>query len=171
MTFFRYCVPRPDRGHLRRSSCALLLLAAAAVNVSAGASPQFSTSFEVGDPKPESSASEPLQIAAGVGPEAPYAAKAGMGYSGLRALHYQAAGSGGRVQLFPVDIPVQSDTTLSWMVLPEIADGNVFASVGVSLDLVFDDGRRLSTLPARDQHGVRVNAVAQAESNTLYPQQ
>lgn len=174
MTFFRYCLPRPDRGHLCRlqvRSCALLLLAAAAINVSAAATPQFSTSFEVGDPKPESSASEQLQIAAGAGPEAPYAGKAGMGYSGLRALRYQAAGSGGRMQLFPVDIPVQSDTTLSWMVLPEIADGDVFASVGVSLDLVFDDGRRLSVSPARDQHGVRVNAAAQAESDTLYPQQ
>ncbi|HYM85107.1 MAG TPA: glycoside hydrolase family 92 protein, partial [Pseudoxanthomonas sp.] len=153
MTFFRCYVPRPDLGRSRRLQprfFALLLLTA--INISAVASPQFSTSFEANDPESESSASEQLQVAAGVGPEAPYAAKAEMGYSGLRALRYQATGSGGRMQLFPVDIPVQSDTTLSWMVLPEIVDGNVLASVGVSLDLVFDDGRRLSTLSARDQH-------------------
>ena len=173
MTFFRCYVHKPEPGclrGLRMWPCALLLLTAA-INVSAEVPPRFSSSFEANDPVPASGAPGQVQVAVGAGPEAPYAAKARMGYSGLRALRYQADGAGGRTQLFAVDIPVQGDTVLSWMVLPEIVGNNVLASTGVSLDLVFDDGRRLSTLPARDQQGVRVGAVAQADSNTLYPQQ
>src|SRR5690606_7781746 len=54
---------------------------------------------------------------------------------------------------------------------PEIVDGDPVASTGVSLDLVFDDGRRLSQLDARDHHGAGIGAAAQAASKTLYPQQ
>lgn len=94
-----------------------------------------------------------------------------MGYSGLRALQYAASGGGGRQTLFNIDIPVQRDTSLSWLVMPEIVDGDALASTGVALDLVFDDGRRLSELSAHDQHGAGVSAAAQGASNTLYPQQ
>src|SRR5690606_31905407 len=68
-------------------------------------------------------------------------------------------------------VPVRENTTLSWLVLPEIVDGDTVASTGVALDLVFDDGSRLSQLDARDQHGAGIGAAAQAASKTLYPQQ
>ena len=55
--------------------------------------------------------------------------------------------------------------------LPEIVDGDIDSSTGVALDLVLDDGRRISTLDLRDNHGVRLDAAAQAQSKTLYPQQ
>ncbi|MBP6799346.1 MAG: GH92 family glycosyl hydrolase, partial [Luteimonas sp.] len=80
-------------------------------------------------------------------------------------------GRGGRARLFEVDIAVRDDTVLSWLVLPEIVDGATEASTGVSLDLVLDDGRRLSQLGLRDQHGAGLGAKAQAASKTLYPQQ
>ncbi|MDH5825006.1 GH92 family glycosyl hydrolase [Luteimonas sp. RD2P54] len=92
-----------------------------------------------------------------------------MGYSGPAALRYE--GPSGRTRLFEVDIPVEADTRLAWMVLPEIVDGDTVASTGVSLDLVFDDGSRLSDAGARDQHGAPLGARGQAGSKTLYPQQ
>ena len=132
---------------------------------------KFSSSFEADEPMPANLAGGGLRIEPGAGPERPYTAKPKAGYTGLRALRYQAEGSGGRMQLFPVDIAIDADTTLSWKVLPEIVDDDTVASTGVSLDLVLDDGSRLSGLGMVDHHGVRVGAAAQAESQTLYPQQ
>lgn len=131
---------------------------------------RFATSFEGGEPQPVAQAAG-WQLQVGGGPRAPYAAKAGMGYSGQHALRYRVEGEGGRRPLFALDLPVEADTALSWMVLPELVDDDPEASTGTSLDLVFDDGQRLSSLDVRDQHGVRLGAAAQAASKTLYPQQ
>ena len=157
------------RARLVRSTLACVLLAAG--NAAAAADAGFATSFEPGQPVPATGADGALRIAVGDGPQAPYAAKPRTGYDGLHALRWQAGGEGGRTRLAEVDLPVQDDTTLSWLVLPEIVDGDTVTSTGVSLDLVFDDGTRLSQLDARDQHGARVGAAAQAASKTLYPQQ
>jgi predicted alpha-1,2-mannosidase len=132
--------------------------------------PGFASSFESGDHEPAMEAIGALAVRVGNGPEAPYAARAGAGYSGLRALRYEAAAPG-RQRLFDVDIAVEPDTELSWLVLPEIVDGDTDASTWVSLDLLFDDGSRLSARDARDQHGVQVGADAQGASKSLYPQQ
>jgi len=157
------------RGIALHVSSAMLLLAAA---TSAGAADaRFATSFESIDPVPATLSAEGVKVELGSGPERPYTAKPKTGYSGLRALRYSAGGSGGRLQLFPVDIEVKQDTTLSWMVLPEIVDGDTAASTGVSLDLVLDDGQRVSATALVDNHGVRLGAAAQAQSKTLYPQQ
>ena len=157
---------------LYRRPIALLVLCAAAAGAAHAGEADFTTSFEGGDPRPAAiDASGGVQVETGNGPAAPYAAKKGVGYSGLHALRYRTERTGGRQRLFEVDIPVQADTTLSWLVLPEIVEGDVAASTGVSLDLLFDDGQRLSQLEAPDQHGVRVGAAAQAASKTLYPQQ
>lgn len=154
---------------VRPRRCALLLVLCAVCAPVQASEPAFATSFEPGEPTPEAAA-QAMALEIGSGPEAPYAAKPRSGYSGLHALRYRAQ-DGGRRHMFAVDIPVQADTTFSWLVLPEIVAGDATASTGVSLDLVFDDGRRLSGLDARDQHGVRIGAAAQAASKTLYPQQ
>lgn len=155
-----------------RLSIIATLCASAFASASAGAAEAaFSTSFEAGQPLPAAAAASGVRVEAGAGPERPYTAKPRAGYSGARALRYQADGSGGRLQLFAVDIAIRADTQLSWMVLPEIVDGDTVTSTGVSLDLVLDDGRRVSSTALRDQHGVRLGAAAQAESKTLYPQQ
>nr|WP_240600028.1 GH92 family glycosyl hydrolase [Lysobacter silvestris] len=133
---------------------------------------RFASSFESGDPRPQlKTGSDSVSLAIGDGPTAPYAAKARTGYSGLHALRYQGQGAGGRTRLFDVDIAIDADTVLSWLVLPEIVDGNTVASTGIGIDLVFDDGRRLSQMRALDQHGAGIDAKSQAASKTLYPQQ
>jgi len=157
---------RKRRGTLFSFAASLLLASGAA-----GASDaRFATSFEPGEPVPVVPAGSDLRLSLGNGPEQPYAAKKAMGYSGKRALRYRGDAAG-RVHLFQVDIGIDKDTTLSWMVLPEIVGGDTSTSTGVSLDLVFEDGRRLSETGARDQHGAPVGAAGQAESKTLYPQQ
>ena len=147
---------------------AVLLLSAPAAASASDA--RFATSFEPGEALPAVAADAALHVSQGNGPERPYAAKRGMGYSGAHAMRYRSD-TAGRVRLFAVDIGIDKDTTLSWMVMPEIVEGNSSSSTGVSLDLVFDDGRRLSETGARDQHGALVGAAGQADSKTLYPQQ
>jgi predicted alpha-1,2-mannosidase len=153
-------------------SCAMLLLAGPDAHA---VDQRFSTSFETADTLPAIPAAGGVHVEPGNGPAHPYTAKANAGYSGARALRYSVGrgdkGGGGRLQLFPVDIAIGADTTLSWMVLPEIVDGDTSSSTGVSLDLVLDDGRRISGTSLVDNHGVRLGAAAQAQSKTLYPQQ
>lgn len=129
------------------------------------------TSFEPGQLAPRVEGGQALSVQVGNGPQAPYAAKAKAGYSGLHALHYTGNGGQARHQLFDTDVSIDADTTLSWLVLPEIVDGDTVASTYVSLDLLLDDGSRLTASAARDQHGVAVGAQAQGDSKTLYPQQ
>lgn len=158
--------PRPARP--------ALLPLALAVACASLALPAFGqgvqTSFEPGEPAP-AVGEQSLQVAIGNGPRAPYAAKAGVGYSGLRALHYASPGGTLQRRLFDTDVAIEADTTLSWLVLPEIVGNDTVASTYVSLDLVLDDGSRVSASAARDQHGVALGAAAQGESKTLYPQQ
>lgn len=129
----------------------------------------FATSFEDGEPVPAAVAGLILDI--GDGPAAPYTAKPSSGYSGRRALHYASQDRGARQRLYAVDVVIGTDTTLSWRVLPESVGSDTIASTYVSLDLLLDDGSRLSTLDLHDQHGVALGAQAQGNSKTLYPQQ
>ncbi|MBS7455796.1 GH92 family glycosyl hydrolase [Coralloluteibacterium stylophorae] len=145
-----------------RLALALLLVAPAAPGAEA-----FRTSFEPGEAVPAGDGAGPALVVGG-GPADPYAARAGVGYSGLHALRYRGTGTR---RLFETDLRIDADTTLSWLVLPEIVDGDTVASTYVSLDAVLDDGRRISDLPVRDQHGVAPGAAAQGDSKTLYPQQ
>ncbi|MBS0199422.1 MAG: GH92 family glycosyl hydrolase [Proteobacteria bacterium] len=159
---------------MRARTLSVFILAALSVHASAQSrpAPAFASSFEANEPQPQlKTTTGDIALAIDDGPEAPYNAKTKAGYSGLHALRYQGHGAGGRAQLFAVDIPVDANTTLSWLVLPEIVDGNTVASTGIGIDLVFDDGRRLSQLGVRDQHGADITAAEQAASKTLYPQQ
>jgi len=153
--------------HTIASTVALLLAASA----TQAAQAHFSTSFEAGQPAPVALSGEGVKVVLGSGPERPYAAKKNAAYTGAQALHYRAEGKGGRLQLWAVDIEVKPETALSWMVLPEIVDGDIDTSTNVSLDLVLDDGSRVSSRDLRDHHGVRLGAAAQGQSKTLYPQQ
>jgi hypothetical protein len=171
MKHFRRRVRMPGSLHLRawaaRATAAALLFTGC--TASAGDN-RFFTSFESGESMPMSMAGDGVRVDLGSGPKHPYTAAPEMGYTGTRALRYRAGG-GGRLRLYSVDILIDDDTTLTWMVLPEIVEGDTNASTGVSLDLVLDDGRRLSDTAIRDNHGARLGATAQAQSKTLYPQQ
>jgi len=108
------------------------------------------------------------------GPRSSPTAKPRVGFTGLRTLAYAgthvAEERGYSVnKVFRVNIPVGPATELSYLVFPELTGGDLsYRSTYVALDLAFTDGTYLSELGAVDQHGVRVDAVSQGESKTLY---
>lgn len=154
----------------RRALLPLALALACATTAMPVLAQGLQTSFEPGEPAPTPAAGG-LQVSIGDGPAAPYAAKRNAGYSGLHALRYSSNGGSARRELFRTDLPIEAETTLSWLVLPEIVGKDTVASTYVSLDLLLDDGSRVSSSAARDQHGVAIGARAQGASKTLYPQQ
>ncbi|HEY0335662.1 MAG TPA: GH92 family glycosyl hydrolase [Stenotrophomonas sp.] len=131
----------------------------------------FQSSFEAGQAQPAAQPAPPIQLQVGDGPPAPYAAKPKAGYSGAKALHYVARNGAATVRLFDVDQVIGADTTLTWLVLPEIVGEDTVSSTYVSLDLRLQDGSRVSATAAVDQHGIGLGAQAQGDSRTLYPQQ
>ncbi|GAB3448503.1 GH92 family glycosyl hydrolase [Actinophytocola sediminis] len=113
----------------------------------------------------------------GAGPTAPYTAKPGVGFTGVRALRYQG-GHPGRGQasvvnkLFLVDLLVSRDTVLEYVILPELLGEDLrYPSTYVAVDLAFDDGSRLSELGLTDQLGFPLTARGQGESKALAPHQ
>ena len=155
----------------RRLSWALLLALPLA---HAGPENAFFSSFEQGQPAPRaSSGTFAVDVAGGPGKNVVLTAKPGVGFTGLHSLHYR--GQGGQRQeapLFDVNLPVGEHTQLSYLVFP-VTEGDDLAnpSTYTAVDLVFDDGSRLSAGGARDQHRIAANARAQGEGRTLYPNQ
>lgn len=136
----------------------------------------FLRSFEAGEAAPlaaPANASFAIDVAAGPAREAVLTAKPGVGFSGLRALHYRGSAAGHQeAVVFDTDLPVTADTQLSYLLFPR-SNGDDLRNPAtyVALDLVFDDGSRLSTRGARDQHRIAATARAQGEGRTLYPDQ
>ncbi|WP_084467252.1 GH92 family glycosyl hydrolase [Actinokineospora inagensis] len=141
---------------------------------------EFRTSFEAADPvptwidAPESGTTATdvtLRTRVGTGPANAPAAKAGVGFTGLRALRYEgeAAAPGVAVnRLFWSDQVVDADAELSYVVFPEFTDLR-YASTFVAVDLVFTDGTRLSALDARDHLGYPI--AAREQGRALFPDQ
>ncbi|MFI7599216.1 GH92 family glycosyl hydrolase [Actinoplanes sp. NPDC049681] len=119
----------------------------------------------------------PMQSRIGNGPASSPTAKAGVGYTGLKA--FQIAGrhtAEGHAysynKVFDVDVAVTADTELSYLVLPEFnRDDLSNPATYTAVDLAFTDGTYLSDLHAVDQHGVVLSPAAQGASKTLYTAQ
>ncbi|MGA5304970.1 GH92 family glycosyl hydrolase [Nucisporomicrobium flavum] len=119
----------------------------------------------------------PMQSRPGNGPASSPTAKAGVGYTGLKAFQiagrHTAEGRGYSYnKVFDVDVAVTADTELSYLVLPEFNREDLSnPATYTSVDLAFTDGTYLSDLKAVDQHGVVVSPAAQGASKTLYTAQ
>lgn len=128
-----------------------------------------------GDPTPP----PPTDMRAHVsdGPLTGHTMRPEVGWTGVRSLRY----SGGQTsegrgyaynKVFDVDIPVQADTELSYMVFPEFTDNDMnYPSTHVAVDLAFEDGTYLSELEASDHHGFGLDPQHQGSSNSLWPDQ
>ncbi|MET1024848.1 MAG: hypothetical protein ABWX87_11145, partial [Pseudoxanthomonas sp.] len=90
--------PRLMRGALSLA-VALVLGAPGLANAA-----DFTTSFESGQPQAGAGADD-IALRVGTGPAEPYAAKPNAGYSGVKALRFDAR-TGGRSKLFDVDVTV-----------------------------------------------------------------
>lgn len=163
---------------VRASRRKLAILGLALVSTVAWASQDkpFFSSFEAGQPIPATNpAQASFHIAVGGGPSAhdAYSAKPGVGFSGLHSLRYQGtAGGQQEAKLFDVDMPVHADTQLSYLLFPCIAHNDLAdPSTYVAVDLIFDDGTRLSQTRAVDQYRVSANAHALGASRTIYVNQ
>ena len=136
----------------------------------------FESSFEAAQPAPQRpTAGQAFAAEVGAGPDqaAALTAKPGAGFSGLHSLHYAGSADGQQQQrLFEVDLPVSATTQLSYVIFPQrLGDDLRNPSNYVAVDLVFDDGSRLSTRGALDQHRIPASARGQGEGRTLYPDQ
>lgn len=141
---------------------------------------EFATSFEDGEPQPATTkpdlndgADGALAIEVGAGPRNSPTSKPAAGFTGRRALHYGGRATSVRVQaaheLYSgLAIPVRADTRLSYLVHPELDDQHAYLAGSVALDLLFDDGTRLSALGARDQYGCDASAAGQSRAKILY---
>jgi predicted alpha-1,2-mannosidase len=87
-----------------------------------------------------------------------------------------------RREIAVVDLEIGPGDRLGYAVRPDLGDlrstGNPrawqdrgYASTGIAVDLVFDDGSRLSDHGLTDQHGVATTADAQGASRMLLPDQ
>jgi predicted alpha-1,2-mannosidase len=140
------------------------------------ANQRFDSSFEPGDPALATQAAGGLDVSLVGGPpaEAVLTAKANVGFTGTHSLRYagNSTGSPNSAKLFAADIKVGEGTTLSWLVFPRSNKDDLANPANyVSVDLVFDDGSRLSAKAARDQHGIPATAKGQGEGRVLYPDQ
>jgi predicted alpha-1,2-mannosidase len=103
--------------------------------------------------------------------------KANAGWTGLHALHFAGGHVGdGRAysynKVLAVDIPVRRSTRLSYMLFPQLTDGDLqYPSTYSAVDLAFSDGTYLSQLKAQDQQFARVSPQGQGASKTLYADQ
>ena len=133
-------------------------------------------SFEPAEPAPLASPPDArfsVTVSGGPSQAAALTAKPGVGFSGLHALHYRGnAGGQQQVALYAVNLPVHADTQLSYLLFPVSNAGDLRNPANyVAVDLLFDDGSRLSTRGALDQHRIGATARAQGEGRTLYPDQ
>ncbi|AXG80926.1 GH92 family glycosyl hydrolase [Streptomyces paludis] len=114
------------------------------------------------------------------GPGSSPTAKAGMGFTGKRALMYAGShGPAGRAyaynKIFEVTLPVRRDTALSYRIFPSLPAAPTpdlsYAATNVAVDLAFTDGTYLSELGATDAHGGALTPQGQGDAKRLYVNQ
>ncbi|MGO2050077.1 MAG: GH92 family glycosyl hydrolase [Microbacterium sp.] len=118
-----------------------------------------------------------LMLEVGSGPRSSSTAKTGVGFTGVQALRYGgqhlADGPAASTSILydDLDIAVEADSVLSYLVFPELDEAQTYASTFVAVDLTFSDDTTLSTTGAADTYGYAANARAQGSSNSLWPDQ
>lgn len=118
----------------------------------------------------------PMTTAVGPGPISGYNMKPNAGWSGLRALRY----SGGHVTegpaaasnvIYDVDIDLEAGDQLSYKIFPVLGDDLAYAATYAAVDLVLDDGTRLSQSGIRDVNGFLASARGYGQGKAHYGSQ
>ncbi|GMA31813.1 hypothetical protein GCM10025875_18050 [Litorihabitans aurantiacus] len=118
----------------------------------------------------------PIVTEVGNGPVSSPTAKTGVGYSGLRALRYGgshvADGPASATNaLLDVEILVEPGNQLTYDIFPVLGGDLDYPSTYAAVDLVFDDGTRLSTSGASDRNGYVASARSHGQADVLFPDQ
>lgn len=121
---------------------------------------------------------QPMLTAVGNGPTAGYNIKAGVGFTGLKALEYSgeavAKGEASETNVLysGLNIPVGDGSRLEYKIFPELTNGDLqYPSTYAAVDILFTDGTYLSDLGATDQHDYPLTAQGQGQSKILYAAQ
>ncbi|MFE5298002.1 GH92 family glycosyl hydrolase [Streptomyces sp. NPDC056632] len=113
------------------------------------------------------------------GPSGSPTAKAGVGFTGKRALRYAGTHKAdGRAysynKVFDVDTRVVRNTELSYKIFPSMSASETdlnYPATNVSVDLAFTDGTYLSELGATDTYGGLLTPQGQGAAKRLYVNQ
>ncbi|MBO0917878.1 GH92 family glycosyl hydrolase [Streptomyces laculatispora] len=111
------------------------------------------------------------------GPSGSPTAKAGAGFTGMKALRYAGTHKAdGRAysynKVFDVNTAVTRDTELSYLVYPQMGKTDLsYPATHVAVDLAFTDGTYLSELRATDSNGGLLTPQGQADAKRLYVNQ
>ncbi|MCR5791978.1 MAG: GH92 family glycosyl hydrolase [Lachnospiraceae bacterium] len=115
------------------------------------------------------------------GPKTTWNQKENVGWSGSKSLEMNGihngkeAAQGYNVIYEDLNVPVEENTNLRYVIFPNLANGDKydyeFTSMHACVDLKFTDGTYLSDLAAVDQNGNKLNAKDQGECRTLLTKQ
>lgn len=110
------------------------------------------------------------------GPTSSDVAKTGVGFSGTKALHYRGSqvvsGEAKATDLLlDTNVAVTEGMELNYKLFPVLDSGITYSSTYAAIDLVLDDGSRLSTSGATDAYGFGADAKSQGAANVLWPDQ
>ncbi|MFZ4893220.1 GH92 family glycosyl hydrolase [Plantibacter sp. Mn2098] len=118
----------------------------------------------------------PITTQVGAGPVSGYNMKSTAGFTGVKSLRYSGShiADGDAIaanELFDVDIPVTKGQELSYKIFPELGSGLQYAATYAAIDLVLDDGTRLSKHGVLDGNGFGADARSQGTQKALYASQ
>ncbi|WP_232821874.1 GH92 family glycosyl hydrolase [Desertihabitans aurantiacus] len=110
------------------------------------------------------------------GPTTSATAKPGVGFTGTRSLEYggrhRADGEAVATnELFDGDVEIAAGDELAYLLFPVLDEAQTYASTHVAVDLLLDDGTRLSGTGATDAYGFPADARGQGTSAVLWPDQ
>lgn len=103
----------------------------------------------------------------------------GAGFRAVEAVQYTCRAGQRTEEALPAlpDVPevrgtvVADGDVLRWYIHPVLDAEQTWGAMAVALDLVFDDGSRLSELEPTDQYGILATARGQLEGKALFPDQ
>lgn len=128
--------------------------------------------FTPSDDEPEAS---DLALETSDGPTAALNAKTRVGFTGLKSAKYSArhlADGPAKSEVFvhkDVNVALDGDSELSYKIFPTLDANLDNASTFVGVDLLFNDGSRLSESGLKDIYGYDANAKSWGGSNLLVP--
>ncbi|MEE6273978.1 GH92 family glycosyl hydrolase [Georgenia sp. MJ206] len=110
------------------------------------------------------------------GPTSSHTAKTGVGFTGTRSLQYvgqvlEDGDASATNELFDVDVEIAADSQLTYKIFPVLDAALTYAATHVAVDLVLDDGTRLSATDATDAYGFGADARSQGTGKILWPDQ
>ncbi|MET0302718.1 MAG: GH92 family glycosyl hydrolase [Microbacteriaceae bacterium] len=147
------------------------------ITANSGAASTQLAGWDIQDGSDDAPAPGPMTTVVGNGPTSGYNMKSGAGYSGLAALRYGGShlgdgdASATNVIYQDVEIPINEGDELSYKIFPVLDDALTYSATYTAVDLLLDNGQRMSAAELVDGNRFGANARAQGEQKALYGSQ